>query len=166
MSIKEKSTTISKSYEYKSPDDEIYDVQYLESPDRKYVKIKLSQSTDEDSSIVLDWDLLSGIVDAIRGSLAVTSNVNLPKPDISDLRDNSNTIQTQVNNSMERYDGSVSPFENISDSPDTPNEWKIDSGDEEWKQDVEERKKIPKPIVSNRGHEGSSFRREDTGNLI
>lgn len=164
MSIKEKSTTINKSYEYKSPDDEIYDIQYLESPDRKYVKIKLSQSENEESNIVLDWDLIAGIVDAIRGSLNITNASNLPKPNVSDLREN--TIQSQIENSMERYDDSISPFESISDVSETPDEWKTTDGDEDWKKDALARKQVPKPAITSKGSEGATFRRENTGNII
>jgi len=123
MAIKRMSEYKREDYVYDSPDGEKWEIQILQTSDRKYVIIKKDEGEDGEG-IEVQWDveMLLDIADVVqnstRKSIVPNGSHCLQKPNIIDHRVKSNVeenvspsdvIQASVEESMEKIDASAIP---------------------------------------------------------
>lgn len=123
MPIKEKSTFKKHEYEYESPDGDTYSIVYIESQDREYVEISPVKSDGTlGEKVVWDFDMFKDISDSLMKikygnapPLSFPPGVRgLTVPTIVDHRlARADEIQQSVDDSMKKYDDSVSPIESF-----------------------------------------------------
>lgn len=122
MPIKEKSVFKKHEYEYESPDGDLYSVTYVECEGKEYVEIA-RQKPDGGTEDKVVWDFgmfkeVTQILDKIKFGNQ-TQPVMMPQrglmaPNIIDHRGSrAFRIEQSVNQSMDRYDDSVSPVQSF-----------------------------------------------------
>lgn len=157
MPIKE--TSVTRKFEYESPDGDSYRITYLENePDkRKYIEVVLLKpdGSPEGDPVRWDYEMLIDLSDTLRRlnrkpMERVQTDMSFPK--IVDYRNeplNPSQIQEAVKNSMNRFDNSASPIESFNadqiayhenstgvsanedvKSPDTPADLSLQTSDE------------------------------------
>lgn len=72
-------------FEYVGSDNEIWDVVYFETPDRKYMQIKMRSETVEQMK-TYDFKMLEEIIQQLSDSLHQANFNNLQRPSVIDYR--------------------------------------------------------------------------------
>lgn len=177
--------------EYTSPDGEVWNIIYISSEGRKYVKMKRSTDAD-DKYTTVDLQMLLDLSDKLR---PIKINPSLMEPAIKDHRSMSPIdIQNSVDESMRQQDSTIAPIQSFSaandemqwanlrsgfditsvgEAKETPAEYKYEASDDapEWQKEVVKRKTQidntkDRPVVVKYGNSGKGFQRNNGGSRV
>lgn len=170
MPIKE--TSITRKFEYESPDGDSYRITYLENETdkRKYIEIVRLKpdGSPESEPVRWDYDMLVDLADTLRHhsrkpvvNFPVQQDMSFPK--VTDYRGGSavpltatEQIEQAVNQTMNRYDNSAAPIESWNKEAIAYHENATGVGVDE-QQEVPE---TPEDISLQSGEDGPRWKRE------